>query len=392
MKKVLHIITRLDPGGSAENTVLSTERVNPERFESYVICGNGLTGEGPPEKYVTRLREKLIVEPSLVRPIKPLLDSMCLFAITRHINRLKPDIVHLHSAKAGAVGRVAVKLSKVPCKVIYTPHGHVFSGYGSESASKIFTFVEKRLAKWTDAIVGLTEDEIVAFRNYHAGNASQYCVIPSGVELDKYRGEKVLGEKLKTKYNIAPDKPLVGFIGRLAYVKGPDIFLEIAAAIRKSRSDVHFLLVGEGDMHRELEAKADELGLSEDITWTGWLEDPVEAYSAIDLLLLTSRNEGMGRVIVEAASAGKPVIALRSGGVEYVIKDKVTGLLFEHNELDKFATAVVALLDNTTEREKMGKAADAFMHDTYSVESMIKKLENLYWGLMEGKNASASVL
>ncbi len=381
-KRILHIITRLDPGGSAENTVLSAERVAPGEFESYVLTGPGMGVAGVPDEYVKRLGDRLIIESTLVRRISPLDDLLCLYRLRNHIRELKPEIVHLHSAKSGALGRVAAKLSRTSCKVIYTPHGHVFSGYGGAIASFIYTSIEKILAPRTDAIVALTADEIREFQAVKAGKPDQFHIIPSGVDLRAFSFDQSSRTQVREKHGLNESTPVVGFCGRLVEVKGPDRFLDVVSLLNEMIPEMHAMILGEGEMRAEMENAVDHLGLTDKVHWMGW-QNPIPYYSAFDLLLMTSRNEGMGRVIVEAAAAACTTVAMNTGGVGEVIVDGETGYTVPNEDIKGVADKAAELLTDQAKRKQFADAARDHMHDTFSVEAMITKLEILYRSLLK---------
>lgn len=383
--RVLHIITRLDPGGSAENTVLSVERVNPDRFDSRVWTGPGLLGHGPPESYCKRIGDRVEVEPHLVRPIQLATDTQALFDLTRHLRHHKPDILHLHSAKAGALGRIAARLARLDARVVYTPHGHVFSGYGGGFANRVFARIEKSLASRTDAIVGLTADEIRAFLEHKAGRPSQFCVIPSGVDLSPYLAAGPGREEARRELGIEPDEPLIGFVGRFEEVKGPDLAVEILHHVLRRHPGSKALMVGDGEMKASLRQRVRDLGLEGRILFPGWREDIPHLMAAMDVFLLSSRNEGQGRVLVEAMAVGLPVVAMRSGGVSEVVVQGETGLLVEPGDIPAASETLLTLLEDPVQRETLGKHGQERALERYSVDEMIRRLEILYSGLLEGR-------
>ncbi len=384
-ESVLHIITRLDPGGSAENTVLSAERVAPDRYDSRIWTGPGLTGAGPPAEYRRRLAGRLEVLPHLLRPVRPARDLVALIDLARRLRRERPSILHLHSAKAGALGRVAAMLGAREAKVVYTPHGHVFAGYGGETASRLFTRIEKGLAPWADAIVGLTTDEVRAFLEVGAGQPEQFCVIPSGVDLSPFHPLPGWREEVRKELGIPPEAPVVGFVGRLAAVKGPDIFLEVAANVLGQNPDVRFVVIGDGELSSALKRRAKKYWLDKAILWTGWREDPQRMFAALDLLALTSRNEGQGRVLVEAMAAGVPAVAMATGGVPEVIADGETGVLVPAGDVVSASKKIVDLLAAPERRRAMAAAGRKRARERFSLEVMIRRLERLYDGLLAGR-------
>lgn len=267
-------------------------------------------------------------------------------------------------------------------KVIYTPHGHVFSGYGDSISNRIFTMVEKWLASSCHAIVGLTPDEIEQFQTHHAGKKEQYCVIPSGVLLEQFSSVAGRRERMREDLSLPQEAYVVGFTGRLAEVKGPDLFLKVAELVHKANQEIRFLIVGDGEMRASLEQWANDHGLSQVITWTGWRNDLPAIYDCLDLLLMTSRNEGQGRVAVEAMAAGKPVVTMDSGGVSHVVENGVTGYVTELYNVELTAESVLQLLENPSLREQMGDAGRKRAELRFSVEVMIERLNKLYSGLL----------
>ncbi len=386
--KVLHIITRLDPGGSAENTVLSVEKVDPERFDSYVWTGKGLDGEGPPVEYRKRLGKKLDVIPYLVRNISPVSDLLAIVDLATRIQKLRPDIVHLHSAKAGVVGRVAAKLAFRKTKVIYTPHGHVFSGYGNSISNRIFTSIEKIFASWCNAIVGLTNDELAAFKKHKAGKIEQFCVIPSGVNLDPYLNSIEMRDEARKEFGYKNDTAVVGYVGRFEEVKGPDLFVDVAKKISDRAPETRFLMVGEGSMRRDVVKKINDLNLNDKIKLPGWRKDIPRLFRAMDIYVLTSRNEGQGRVLVEAMATELATVGFDSGGVREVVDSGISGVVIKDQDIDKIADVVVKLLNAPERRKEMGEAGKERAEKYYSLDVMIHRLEKLYSGLKENRKPS----
>lgn len=382
-KRVVHLITRLDPGGSAENTLLSSELVDPERFDTCLWTGPGLSGAAPLNAARERLGERLTLIPDLVRPISPLRDIAALIDLAARLRKVKPDLLHVHSAKAGAIGRFAARMPGIDCPVIYTPHGHVFSGYGNETANRVFAIIERFLATGTDVIVALTSDEISEFKSHGANPRVGFEVIPSGVEIDRFVLAPQLREEVRAELGVAEDQPLVGFVGRLETIKGPDVFLETAARLLAERPKAKCLVVGDGSMREQLQERAVRLGIGSSLIWTGWREDVARLVGALDLLLVTSRNEGQGRVLVEAGAAGVPAVAMVTGGVGEVVVSGETGLLVQSGDVEAFVSAVLTLLDAPNKRVEMGIAARERAQMKFSVEVMIERLEALYSRLLD---------
>jgi glycosyltransferase involved in cell wall biosynthesis len=318
--------------------------------------------------------------------VAPLHDLAALGALARRLRRARPAILHLHSAKAGALGRLAAHLAGLDAKLVYTPHGHVFTGYGSPLASRVFTGAERLLAPRADAIVGLTPDEVTAFRKRGIGRPERFCIIPSGVDLEPYRPpEPAELRSLRGELGLSVNDVVVGFAGRLETVKGPDLFLRLAGEIAHRRPATRFLVIGDGALREPLEERAEEMGLAGKVQWLGWREDLPRLLRAMDILALTSRNEGQGRILVEAMATGLPVVALRSGGVAEVVVEGETGLLAGPLQVVQAAEAVLSLADDPQLRRRLGEAGRHRARQLFSVSTMIARLEALYDALLAGR-------
>ena len=390
----MHIITRLDKGGSAENTLLTcmglTETcelvlVHGVSFESQMTeCEEKAVESGILEAGKKGVR--VIAIPSLVRKISPGQDLRALFFLWRLVIRERPVIVHTHTSKAGILGRCAAKLAGVPT-LVHTPHGHVFYGHFGPLASKFFLAIERLMALVTDRMVALTEAERNDYVAFCVSNPDKIVTIHSGVEIERYMNAEVNIEDKKRSLGLDPKELVVGSIGWLLPIKGPMYLLRALARVWQSHPETRLLFVGKGDMEEQLRAEASRMGVSDKVTFLGWRNDIPEIMHTLDILVLPSLNEGMGRVLVEAMAAGKPVVASSVGGILDLVKHGHNGFLVTPGDVVGLSLAIEELVRDERLRNEMGRRGST-MAQNYSVEKMLREIDALYSSLYEGDTSA----
>ncbi len=372
MIRVLHIITRLDVGGSTENTVISATRMPPSEFRCGLISGRS---SDPPPGLADHLAAAGVAWttlPSLQRPVRPLADLSALSQLWRAIRTLRPDIVHTHSSKAGFLGRVAARLARTP-HIVHTPHGHVFVEYFSGPVTRIFIRMERLTARWTDRIITLSDEEARDHVRQGIGRLGQFVTIPSGVDLEPVRAALPVRP--------ASEGPLIGAVGRLAPIKGFHHLVEAAPHILRAAPTARLVIVGDGEMRPELEAQARRNGLGDRILFMGFREDVPSLIAGMDVVVLPSLNEGMGRVLVMAMARGKPIVASRVGGVPELLGEGEAGLLVPPADPAALAGAITTLLHDPARARELGEAGRR-RAPRYSAEAMIESLAALYREVM----------
>jgi glycosyltransferase involved in cell wall biosynthesis len=288
-------------------------------------------------------------------------------------------------SKAGLLGRLAARLARIPI-IIHTPHGHVFFGYFGPIKSKIFIFLEKLASPITDKIIALTNRENEDYISYRVADEEKSVVIYSGIELNKFI-DLPLEEKqnFKKELRIPENSLIVGTLGRLVPVKGPEFLVEAAKHIISKFPDTFFMLTGDGYLRLDLEKKALDFGLKENIIFLGWRDDAAKILSVYDVFVLPSLNEGMGRVLVEAMALGKPIVASRIGGIPDLVTHGKNGFLVPPKDPEELAKYIQILLEDKEKRNKMGLAGKK-MAMNFRAENMVKKIEKLYEELLMQKN------
>ena len=355
--RVLHVIARLNVGGTARYITRLAEELPKHKIETFIATGfvQGSEQEDPSAKQL-----KVIRIPSLGRQINPIKDRFAFKQMLEVIKELKPDILHTHTFKAGFIGRIKTReINKAAGKqviFVHTFHGHLFDDPEfSGLKSLIIASFERRFAPRTDAIVTVGAQVARELLQRKIGQPKQFTNIPPGVE-----PLKIPKAKPRTKITI-------GWIARVTGVKNPLRALEIARLF----PDAQFLIAGGGDMLEQVKAQAPK-----NTKVLGWT-DAAKLFAATDIILSTSENEGMPVALIEAQLASKPVVATNVGGVAEVVINNKTGFVARKNT-EELAKALENLISSKALRTAQGKAAKAHATKAFSVEKMIKAHVSLY--------------
>lgn len=374
--RVLHVITRLDRGGSAENTLLTVAGLDPDRFALAVAVGPTV-GERSPTQIEARTRGVAFLDvPHLVRAPHPLHDLLAL----RHLRRLTAegdyDIVHTHTSKAGFLGRRAAHRVGTPA-IVHTPHGHVFYGYYGAAITSLFVQAERRAARWCHRLLALTAADRDDHLRFGVGAPLQWEIIHSGVDFTRLDRAAKPAATLRAELGIDAAALVIGSLGRLTAVKGQADLLRAFAALLPSHPQARLVLIGDGEEAAALRQLAAELSVAEATIFTGWRTDVGEVLRALDIFALPSHNEGMGKALVEAMRVGLPVVATRVGGIPELIETGREGLLVPARDPDALAAALQHLSADAGLRRALGARAAARAAD-YSSERMVAKIADLY--------------
>lgn len=372
--KIIRIQSRIVVGGPAIHTRLLSEKLNPEKYETILIGGASSNNE---KSLVNDLLERGIdcrVIPEMGRDIHFFEDIISFFKLLKVIKKEKPDIVHTHTAKAGALGRLAAFFARVPI-VFHTFHGHVFHSYFSKFRTKVYLLIEKLLAKISTVIIVISQsqyDDIVS--TYHITKPEKVKIISLGFDWETFSTNN--NQSLRLKFNIEPDKYLVGIIGRLVPIKGWDLFIEIVdRLIKDSSGEFRFIIIGDGFLNEYIHEKIKKLNLRNFITMSGWLELKSSVYKELDLVLSTSLNEGTPVSLIEALVSGIPVVASNVGGVKDVLDSyENTWLVNSRNPSD-----YVSLIKNLAKiKVRLDARVSNEVKFRYSNERLLEDIEKLY--------------
>jgi glycosyltransferase involved in cell wall biosynthesis len=384
-RKVIHVITRLDYGGSAQNTMLTTLGHDRARFEPLVVAGypgywDAQGGQAATEENCRRLDKagvRWMLLPSLTREVHPLKDVQALWQLIRLFRQERPALVHTHTSKAGVLGRVAAWIAKVPV-IVHTPHGHVFYGHFGPIRSWLFLQIERVLSGITDRLIALTEAERQDHLNRSVGKADRFAVVPSGIDRERFGRARVQGKQQPDWFGCPPDSLVVGSVGWLTDIKGHEYLIEAVAKLKQDFPSLHLVIVGSGDRHDALLQQAELAGLRDAVHLLGHRDDIEACLAGMDLFVLPSLNEGMGRALIEAMVAGLPVVASRVGGIPSVISHERTGLLVPPGDAGALAEALRRLLDRPEWATQLGVAASRSVDSRYGSVSMVHVIESIF--------------
>ncbi|MGW1494273.1 glycosyltransferase [Streptomyces sp. NPDC002402] len=366
--RVLSVIARMNIGGPAVQMSAITRGLNPERFDHHLITGH----VGPNEAdFLEQRAPDLPVHrlDGLGRSVRPTDDVRCLLELVAAMRRFRPHIVHTHTAKAGALGRAAAVMARVPSRV-HTFHGHLLHGYFSPAKTRVLVQTERSLAALTDRLVAVgsrVRDDLVAAG---IGKASQYTVTPPGTRL----ATAPEPAEARRQLGLPQGCPVVAYVGRITGIKRPDRFLAVAREVLRTVPAAHFVVCGSGDFQPDPGAVAD---LGDSLHLLGWRADVETVYAAADLVLLTSDNEGMPVSLIEAGLAGLPAVATDVGSVAEVVQDGTTGLLAGLSS-GELARHTVTLLRDGELRRQMGAQARTFTTQHFGAERLVADTQALY--------------
>lgn len=373
-------------GGPALHVAYLTAGLAERGYETTLVVGTLARGEDSMAFVAERLGVDVVRIDELRRDIAPVRDALAVVKLARLIRRERPQIIHTHTAKAGAVGRLAALLAgdARPPIVVHTFHGHVLRGYFGPVRTAGFRLLERWLARATTALVAVSpqvRDDLVALG---VAPAEKFAVVRLGIELAD-RVDPGLDGRAGTRrlLGIAPDRFAVGWIGRMTGVKRADDVLLAFRRLRERGVDACLCMVGDGPDRDHVERRAHELGVMRDTFFLGYQEAVAPYFSAFDAFVLPSVNEGTPVTAIEALAGGRPVVATRVGGVPDVVRDGVDGFLVEAGAIDDLAERLARLAADPALRERMGAAGRERVVSRYAVDRLLDDVDLLYRSLLE---------
>lgn len=382
--KVLRIQSRICVGGPAVHTEILARYLDTDKYDTILVGGALEEGEKSRIPLLRKQGINVTTIPQMGRELSPVRDLSAIVKLYRLIREIKPDIVHTHTAKAGAIGRIAARLAGVPI-IIHTFHGHVFRHYFGKLKTRFFQILERVLALISTRIVVISpaqfHDIVDVFK---IAPAKKTQVIRLGFELERFLFlEK--NDLLKESLNLSEDTFLLGIIGRLVPIKNHEMALRVLALLHKKRVPAHLCIVGDGELRELLEQHVKEMELVPFVHFLGWRLDVENIYAGIDTLILTSLNEGTPVAIVEAMASQVPVVATNVGGVRDLIVDQETGMLCPPNDSPVMVSKIQQIYESKSLRERLVKNAREFAIKTYSYKRLVSEIEALYVTLLAEK-------
>jgi glycosyltransferase involved in cell wall biosynthesis len=377
--RVLRVFSRLNIGGPSLHVIHLSSGLVAHGFETRLVVGTTDQHEGDFHDLAEARGVDLRVFPELGRAIRPINDLKAMFRLYRLMRREQPSIVHTHTAKAGALGRTAAFLARVPV-VVHTYHGHVLSGYFSPLTSLLFRSIERALAPASDILLTVSasvKDDLVRL-----GVAAQdrVRVLPLGLDLEPLAAGIPRGV-LRKETSWDGDARVVGIVGRLVPIKDLDTFIAAASLVASRLGDVRFAVIGDGEERARIEALA-KSALGDRIHFFGWRKDPVAVFGDLDLVVNTSLHEGTPVALIEALAAGRPVVASAVGGTPDLLEAGRFGSLVAARSPEETARAIQAVFDSPEVSRRMAAEGQAAVLKGYSVARLLGDMAALYRELL----------
>jgi glycosyltransferase involved in cell wall biosynthesis len=388
--RVLHVHTRMIWGGADENTLFTVNGLDPERFQVTLAVGSGseptMLGRIEPHVEVREIAE-------LVRDISPRHDAAAFLQLRRLMRERRYHIVHTHTAKGGILGRFAARSAGVPV-IIHTLHGSTFHQALDPLHYRLYWVLEKLAGSFTNRIISVGEDLKDRYVRAGISSAGRYEVIRSGMDLRRFRNAARMSAakrvEVRRSLGVPAEAPLVGKVARLEPRKGYRYFIEMAEQVLQHVPGAHFVGIGAGKQLESLAAETARRGLSDRVHFPGLRPDIADVLASLDVLVLTSLWEGLPRVLVEAAACGIPAVTFEVEGAREIVKDGVNGYIVPSKDVGQLAARVISLLVNPERARGMGVAGSEFVHQDWSVESMVREITAVYDRLSSVHNSSTA--
>jgi len=374
---VHHLITRLELGGAQQNTLYCVRNHDRKRFMVSLGAGTGGVLDGDarsiPDAGINWF-------PDLVREVSPVKDIRFLARYAGFLRRKKVDILHTHSSKAGILGRLAATLARVPV-VVHTVHGWGFHDYQRAPVRGLYILLERMMAPLTDLLIAVSRENIDRGLRERIGHLTQYKLIHSGIDVAEFGRPSRPRAATRRALGIPAGALVVGTVGNFKPQKAPLDFIRAAALVRKSVPRAWFVMVGDGALRKESEELAGKLGLGRQVVFTGWRRDIPDLLASFDLFALSSLFEGLPRSVLQAHSAGLPIVATAAGGTAEAVHDGKTGYIVRPRDTEGLAARMISVLRDPARAKAMGEAGRRAIGEDFEIGRMLSDIEESYLAL-----------
>jgi glycosyltransferase involved in cell wall biosynthesis len=366
-------------------------------FETLLVVGEKEDHEQSAEYLTKQLGIQCITIAGMGRSINPASDYFAYQKLKKLFKEYKPDVVHTHAAKPGALGRLAAAATRVPA-IVHTFHGHVFHSYFNSAKTKFFIKAEQFLAKKTNAIVAISQQqkkELVY--DFKIAAEEKFHIVPLGFDLDRFSfGQEVKRKKFRNEFALAEDEIAIGIIGRLVPVKNHYLFLKgLKYVLSNTSKKVKAFIIGDGETRNDLENVANEVSISfttekdkehpHPLVFTSWRRDVDVINAGLDIITLTSVNEGTPVSLIEAQAANKPIVSTRVGGISDIVIEDETALLADVLDSETYCNHLLNVVENDELRKRLGTNSSQHVADKFSYQRLVSDMSALYYKLLENK-------
>ena len=398
--KIVRIIARLNVGGPARHVVWLNKALQNSEYQSVLLAGTVPGGEEDMSYFAAQNAVTPLYIEEMSRELSPK-DAISIWKVFLQLKREQPDIIHTHTAKAGTVGRLAGFLYRwlawKNVKIVHTFHGHIFHSYYGNLKTKIFLMIEKVLARVaTDKIVVISRQQFEEIHEkFGVGKREQFEIIPLGIDLETFTDWRAKRDILRQEVGASDSDILVGLVGRLTEVKNHPLFLQVIKIWqdKAQMSNVKFIIIGDGHLRETLESEAAALGIEKSVIFLGNRNDTDVFYAGLDIIALTSLNEGTPLSLIEAMANEKPVISTVVGGVKDLLgevseqKDgfqvRERGVSVVSGEAENFYKGLLYLVNNDKIRETFGQSGKRFVETNYGKARLTADIKKMYRELTE---------
>ena len=371
-KKIVHIAQ--SAGGVAEYLYIFVKNLDNVNYENILIVSEDY--EGQIERFKPYVSNIYIVP--MIREIEFKSDIKAIFKVKKILKQIKPDIVYMHSSKAGAIGRIALAFNfRIP--VLYNAHGWYFNATISKKKKKFFALIEKMLALKTKMIINISKSEYDSAIKNKIAPEKKMCIIENGIDFDKFKDNNKYRKETREKYNIKDEEIVIGVVGRLSEQKDPMTMIKAFKLVNDVKSNTKLMYVGSGNLEEDVKEYAKQAGILDKIIITGWVSNVEEYIPVFDIAVLPSKWEGFGLVLIEYMACDKPIVASDIGGIPDIIKDKENGLLCKCNDYKDLSEKLLYLINNNEIAYRMIENNIDY-RKKYDIKLVVKKYEELFKG------------
>ncbi len=396
MPRIIRILNRLAVGGPVLNAAYLTKYMAPD-YETLLVVGEKEDHEQSAEYLTKQLGIQCITIAGMGRSINPASDYFAYQKLKKLFKNYRPDIVHTHAAKPGALGRLAASATGVPV-IVHTFHGHVFHSYFNSAKTRLVIKTEQYLGRKSDAIVAISrqqKNELVY--DFKIAPEEKFHLVPLGFDLDRFRfGQEEKRKKFRNEFALAEDEIAIGIIGRLVPVKNHYLFLKgLKHVLSNTSKKVKAFIIGDGETRSDLENVAAEVSIPfttekdlqhpHPLVFTSWRSDVDVINAGLDIMTLTSANEGTPVSLIEAQAANKPIVSTRVGGISDIVVEGETALLADVLDTQTYCNHLLKVVEDDELRKRLGSNSSGHVAEKFSYQRLVKDMSALYYELLEKK-------
>lgn len=364
----MHIVQ--SPGGVERYILMLLRNMDLSKYDNILVCSLDYKEENYKDLVIA------FEQIDMIRNIRLKSDLKVVFQVRKLIKKYNPDIVYMHSSKAGAIGRIA-NIGLKNCR-FYNPHGWAFNMECGSMKKALYCWIEKLLNPLCDIVIAISDYEKQSAIKNKICNPNKIKVIFNGIDIEGYVRKRKISSLKRKDLGISDNAYIIGTVGRITKQKAPDSFIMAANLIKKQIPEAFFLMVGDGDMQEQIENSIKKLGLKDFVLITGWVDEPMEYINLFDQAMLLSRWEGFGLVLAEYMLAGKPIIATEVDAIPNLISNRNNGLLIRVDDINAIVQASIEIFNNRDLGLSMVAEGLTAVYSKYNINRVVSELDTLF--------------